>query len=134
MPVSAVKKSQATDNRLRNEGLDSIPATKEWTLLNSITSVKKFFNIFCSFGMTLRKKTQGIFSPFYWMLVPTLGPEVILVWKLMYIIKLKWSLQGGGTMLSFAISPAKNWGHLGPPETKSELIFGPNLMIFWHLE
>ena len=41
---------------------------------------------------------------------------------------------GGGTMLSFAVSLAKNWGHLGPPETKSELIFGPNLMIFWHLE
>ena len=38
------------------------------------------------------------------------------------------------TMLSFAVSLAKNWGHLGPPETKSELIFGPNLMIFWHLE
>ena len=55
MPVGVEKKSQATDNRLRNEGLDSIPATKEWTLLNSIASVNKFFNIFCSFRMTLRK-------------------------------------------------------------------------------
>ena len=42
--------------------------------------------------------------------------------------------QGGGTMLSFAVSLVKNWGQLGPPETKSELIFGPNYMIFWHLE
>ena len=40
----------------------------------------------------------------------------------------------GGPVLSFGRSPAKNCGGLGLSETMSKSIFGPNLIIFWHLE
>ena len=38
--------------------------------------------------------------------------------------------EGGGTVLSFACSPAKNWGDLGPSETKSKSTFALKLKIF----
>ena len=41
---------------------------------------------------------------------------------------------GGGTVLRFGRSPAKNCGGLGLSETMSKSIFGPNLIIFWYLE
>ena len=42
--------------------------------------------------------------------------------------------RGGGTVLSFGRSLAKNCGGLGLSETMSKSIFGPNLIIFWYLE
>ena len=42
--------------------------------------------------------------------------------------------KGGGTMLSFAISPAKNWGRLATLQTMWKVIFIPTLMISLCLE
>ena len=42
--------------------------------------------------------------------------------------------KGGGTMLSFAISPAKYWGRLATLQTMWKVIFIPTLMISLCLE
>ena len=41
---------------------------------------------------------------------------------------------GGATMLSFAVSPAKNWEWLATLKTMWKVKFLPTLMIPWHLE
>ena len=41
---------------------------------------------------------------------------------------------GCGTLLSFAISPAKNWERLATLKTMWKVKFLPTLMIPWHLE
>ena len=40
----------------------------------------------------------------------------------------------GGTVLTFAVSPAKNWGWLATFVTMWKVKFTPILMIPWHLE